>query len=568
MEEKLGWYHQLTKLLIYPSDEVSPLAERRKAKLLAAMTLFFVIANGASNSLTFIFFPSKMTPFLENLIISLVIEAFVVGMYLLSRTRWYQVALYLTIIGVSVAIFAASIPHSEVPDEVNLLVYLPLPILMSSILLSWKTSLKIGLVNLAVLLLFPILFLDGDFSLVVDIQVFFVVMVLGINIATYYWGVLERDRRASLVQNEQMLRMTTENIQDVIALVDNEGKYRYLSPSFERVTGHDTDYAIQQSASFWGKFIHPDDLPTVRQKFKIALRNHLPITYEYRFQQAEGNYIWFETTANPIKDEIGDPSGVILVSRDITQRKHNEENELRLALQHERISTLEKFISNMSHDLKTPISVLNTSIYLLEKQQSQEKRQHRLDVLKQQASHLEQLIEDMLTIVRLDNDTSYKLVEVEARDLLHTLQKRFHEVALQKELTLKLVIAEGTPPIHVDLEKISLAFNAIVQNALVYTPQYGSITLFAAPHHEGVVIEVQDTGLGIDEKDLGHIFERFYRADAARSANTGGTGLGLAIARKIVETHRGKIEADSTPGVGTTFRITLPVKEEVVPVLG
>jgi signal transduction histidine kinase len=105
------------------------------------------------------------------------------------------------------------------------------------------------------------------------------------------------------------------------------------------------------------------------------------------------------------------------------------------------------------------------------------------------------------------------------------------------------------------------ALNNLVENAQHYTPDGGTITLRSRRgDHETVILEVQDTGIGIDSKDIPLIFERFYRADKARSTQTGGVGLGLAIVQKIVNRHNGEIEVESAPGKGSLFRLVLPAK--------
>ena len=113
--------------------------------------------------------------------------------------------------------------------------------------------------------------------------------------------------------------------------------------------------------------------------------------------------------------------------------------------------------------------------------------------------------------------------------------------------------------VHGDADQLKQAFVALLDNALKYTPYEGSVSLSLVTNDDYITVKVSDTGIGILPEDLPYIFERFYRADRARSRNHGGSGLGLAIVQSIVQAHQGSIEVESTPGKGSTFTVRLPV---------
>jgi signal transduction histidine kinase len=135
---------------------------------------------------------------------------------------------------------------------------------------------------------------------------------------------------------------------------------------------------------------------------------------------------------------------------------------------------------------------------------------------------------------------------------------RMSPQAADKQLQLALDLADDLPPAQVDAVELGTALMNLVENAVRYTDPGASVTVRTRAERDCVLIEVSDTGIGIGQDDLPHIFERFYRADKARSTETGGVGLGLAIALKIVEAHKGRIDVESVPGEGSTFRVALP----------
>jgi signal transduction histidine kinase len=235
-----------------------------------------------------------------------------------------------------------------------------------------------------------------------------------------------------------------------------------------------------------------------------------------------------------------------------------EEERLQLAVEQERVKLLEKFISSMSHDLKTPLSVIYTNLYLLEKSTDHDKRSRRLDTIKSQTQHLEKLIQDILTMSRLERDTHLEMRPVDLNSLLRTIHYNFLARAGHKNLTLSLELDESLHPIDGAVDAVHTAINNLVENAVNYTPEGGTITLRTYRNGEGQVAEVRDTGIGIDPADLPQIFDQFYRADKARGAETGGTGLGLAIARKIVELHGGAISVESAVSQGSRFKVYFP----------
>jgi signal transduction histidine kinase len=191
-----------------------------------------------------------------------------------------------------------------------------------------------------------------------------------------------------------------------------------------------------------------------------------------------------------------------------------------------------------------------------------------LAILHDEAQHLSRLVEDLRTLSLADaGELSLTRRPIAPLALLERAASVHTGPARQKQVTLKVAASQALPQVEVDPDRIAQVLGNLISNALRYTPPGGKILLSAkasssdhADHITGVYLQVQDTGSGIAVNHLPHIFDRFYRADKSRHQEEGESGLGLAIAKSLVEAHAGSIAVDSTPGIGTTFTILLPVQ--------
>jgi signal transduction histidine kinase len=256
-------------------------------------------------------------------------------------------------------------------------------------------------------------------------------------------------------------------------------------------------------------------------------------------------------------DKIIGITGTVI---DISERIQAEKQALDLMLKARTVEMLKGFLTGVSHDLRTPLSVMNTSLYLLRRKIGDEDNRY-LDALETQTTHMQRVVEDMLDMSKLDDEVA-ELTPIRLdlngliRDLLVTLQNS----ATTKNQHLIFQAMDGNSFIMADQFMLGKVINNVVKNAILYTPDSGNIHIQTTQTQEATVqIIIQDSGIGIDAETLPHIFERFYKANDARPSGQGGTGLGLSIAHKIVEMHGGTIDVQSIPGEGSTFIITLPI---------
>ncbi len=214
------------------------------------------------------------------------------------------------------------------------------------------------------------------------------------------------------------------------------------------------------------------------------------------------------------------------------------------------------FISNISHELKTPIAVIsNYSTLLAEDNLSEEERKEYVNRIRTTSAELSTLISNILQISKLENDQLKPSIEkFNLSECLIQCILGFEAMLDEKDINLSLDIPDNIF-VTSDSGLLKIAFNNIISNALKFTPKKGTITITLSLQNNIVKISFSDTGCGIDEKSLKHIFDKFYQADTSHRAL--GNGLGLAMVRKIVLLLKGDIYVTSTPGVGSTFTISL-----------
>jgi PAS domain S-box-containing protein len=261
-----------------------------------------------------------------------------------------------------------------------------------------------------------------------------------------------------------------------------------------------------------------------------------------------------------ITDNQGTAVGLVAVNRDVTELKQAEQQQVELTVERERVKILRQVISDMSHDLKNPLATIRTSLYLLERfADDPSKRKVYLEALDGHASRLDTMLQDLLSMSRLENATdAISFVPVDLCALLRQVVQDQLPLAVHRHQALVLEDGPPIPSMTGDPVQLSRAITNLVVNALNYTPEGGQVTLAVRHDASQLVLEVRDTGIGISTEDQAHIFDRFYRADKSRSSATGGSGLGLAITTAIVETHGGSILVESVHGKGSVFRISLP----------
>lgn len=334
----------------------------------------------------------------------------------------------------------------------------------------------------------------------------------------------------------------------MIGYIDSYQQCRYANFALAKWLGRDRedciDAHIQQLFGVEGYQLLHD---TVMR----ALDGHY-ITFDYDLPHADGRPRYAQLTLSPHLDSQARASGFYITVHDVT----SQQAHLRQIIEAEKSRLLGNFIQDVAHDFRTPLSLIFTGLYLLRRQEDPQKREDRIIQIETQVTRLSNLLDGLLMMSRLDNDGSVEWQWTDINTLLLDINAELLEIAGRKRFSVRLDLADFLPPIEVDAHKIRLALLKLFDNAFHFTPEGGTITTRTYTERDKyLIVEIEDTGMGIEPDDMPHIFERFYRADKARRIDTGGAGMGLAVVQKVVQQHRARIEVESTPGEGSIFRL-------------
>lgn len=372
-----------------------------------------------------------------------------------------------------------------------------------------------------------------------------------------FTNALERKRtEEALRASEEMFRSLAENSPVGIFMIDDKFRYIYVNDQYGRILGYTAEEIRGRD---FRTLFSPEIADTLTENYRKRQRGeYVPSRYEIPMNHKNGSIVWCEASAKAIRDRDGSNRTMGLII-DISDRKQAEARKLELALEREKVELLRQFIANVTHDLKTPLSVIDTSLYLLRRNDDPNRSAEKLNIIQEQTRILSDFIQDLLMISRLDYIPQLDFKPVQLDVLLNTTLRQMRARIESKNLRTQIKQRGKVPAVLGAEDELSRAFSNLLENAINYTPEGGTVLCELDQQDPYLVVTVTDTGMGIDRNDLPHIFERFYRAEQARSTVTTGSGLGLAIVKKVIDLHQGRIEIDSTPGQGTTFRVILPV---------
>jgi two-component system phosphate regulon sensor histidine kinase PhoR len=343
----------------------------------------------------------------------------------------------------------------------------------------------------------------------------------------------------TLAEEQSRLTAVLDNMADGVLITDGSGRVRLINPAAARLLDTDTEAALGRS---FAQVARDHRIIALWQQCREEGRERIePVELDRR-----GSFL--QAIVTPLQG--AEPSACLVIFQDLTQVR--------------RLETVRRdFISNISHELRTPLASLRALADTLRDGALEDPPAARrfLDRMETEVDALAQMVQELLELSRIESgQVPFRLAPVAVADVVLPPVERLRPQAERFVLRLADDLPPDLPPVLADVERIQQVVTNLVHNAIKFTPSGGEVTISAAVSTDEVVVSVRDTGVGIPADDLPRIFERFYKADYARSG--GGTGLGLAIAKHIVQGHGGRIWAESIEGRGSTFYFSLPTVQK------
>jgi PAS domain S-box-containing protein len=353
---------------------------------------------------------------------------------------------------------------------------------------------------------------------------------------------VEEELRAS----ENRYRDLFENAGDLIAILTVDGIITDVNRGAEVLLGRSPKEEI---GKHFRDFLTPAANARMEDRFRRFYAGEpVPSVFELELLHKDGRVVPVEVRARFIRDHAGNPIGIQTIHRDISARK---------ALEQQRAN----FLAMLNHDIRNPLAVVLGYTEMLRDKARERGAKWDEDILariESSALTVHSLVTNYLELSKIEAGQLTLVKESLAiNDILRRVGKHYESEVRRRHLTLQVRLQEGLPYIEGDPVALERVFANLVHNALKFTPAAGRVTIHTAQHNGEVVVSVTDTGPGIASQEIPTLFER-YRQSAA-TKNREGAGLGLFIVKSLVDAHRGRVEVESTPGVGTRISVCLPI---------
>ena len=376
---------------------------------------------------------------------------------------------------------------------------------------------------------------------------------------------IQQTERA-LQKSEARFRAVVENAPDIVAVVDEKGSVEYLSPSVEAMLGYTPEELLEDRLT---KRLSSEEVHCLRNELtQVMLQPEAVITFSFALRHKDGELRHLSAKA---KNLLGSPGidGILLNIRDVTEHKQFEQELIQARKAAEEAMGLKAtLLANMSHEIRTPLASIIGFASLLEKEVEEPHREFA-QLLGSGARRLTEMLNAVLALAKLEADQVEMVFEVlSVYDEVRTTMQLFKPLAQQQGLTLQFEATEAGQRARARLDRGSFSsiLHNLLSNALKFTEK-GTITVSvdAEGAAEGgrAILQVRDSGEGIDDAFLPHLFDEFRQETTALGHSGGGSGLGLSITKRLVELMHGEIRVQSKKSDGTTFSVILPTTDEV-----
>lgn len=378
-----------------------------------------------------------------------------------------------------------------------------------------------------------------------------------------------RDAQRSLEEAKERFRTAFDNAPIGMAIVSLEGNWLRANASLCDMLG----YAEEEMQELRiGDVTHPDDVAISDQWARgLVAGEYRSYSKDKRYLRKDDSVVWAKLSVSMVRDANETPLYFVAQIEDASARRLAEEEAARLLeLEREHVERLraldvlkDEFVASVSHELRTPLTSIKGYLELVldgEAGELNDEQHGYLTTVNRNSERLMRLVGDLLFVGQTDaGKFELELTAVDLKTLAEESVESARPVATTKRIELELTADDDIPSMQGDRARLAQLVDNLVSNALKFTPLGGSVLVSLTRAGNAAVLEVSDTGMGIPAAEQSHLFERFFRARGATEGAIQGTGLGLSIARTIAESHGGMIGLESAEGIGTTFRVDLPL---------
>lgn len=357
---------------------------------------------------------------------------------------------------------------------------------------------------------------------------------------------------SKFLAEEKFYKTVVEDGSDIIFIVDYDANIVYHNPSVKKTIGYES-----LTKKHFFDYIHPKQLKSIKKAFKESTNLPYNSNIEFKFLCADGVYKYLEFNSINLKHKDG-IEALILDCRDISGRKKDQEELIKAQ------KTKEQFLANMSHEIRTPVNGIAGMVNLLTNTLQSKEQTKYLNAIKHSADNLKVIINDILdySVIESGKVSLEKIgfdIDYQVKSVINSLELQASEKGLNinfytKDSNIKILLGD---PVRLSQILINL-----INNAIKFTSEGEINVMLSCDKDENNMaiasFEVKDTGIGISEKKLNHIFDTFKQADESITRKYGGTGLGLAISKQLVEMQEGTIRVESNVNIGTSFYFSIP----------
>jgi PAS domain S-box-containing protein len=360
----------------------------------------------------------------------------------------------------------------------------------------------------------------------------------------------ERKQAEAIIREaERRWRSLLDNVQLIVVGLDQRGNVNYINPSFLSLTGYTKDEILGKN--WFENFIPLSEQKATQAHFWQVLNQNARSYYRNPILTKSGEEKFIAWNNTMLQDSQGNIIGTISIGEDITERQKIEKIK-------------DEFIGIVSHELRTPLTAIQMSLGLIKTgiyDKKPEKSRRMIEIALLDTNRLVNLVNDMLDLERLESGRAVLEKTVcKAADLIEQAIQGIHAIATKEQITLTFTPTDAE--VWAARDPIIQTLTNLLSNAIKFSPPHSTIDVSTEIQTDFVLFQVRDRGRGIPADKLELIFARFQQVDPSDSREKGGTGLGLAICRSIIERHGGKIWAESSLGIGSTFFFTLPLPLE------